>query len=794
VREKDFSIYNKKHKVRIKGGHLWKASSHKENGGGMHLDEKIKSLSIFLHPSDTFIEVQNGLYDLIKKKNPIYYFLLSFIKRVPSLLLLLPITMMVIFLAVITVWGDFVINWVFMKDNTPTIFGMYINEAAVYTTLFCILIIYFFPVLLTGEQDGFIDALNERFANREKLRKRLAFLVKFLKSKGYINSVEIWNPNLANEQHDWVGKSLIPALFDANLELVLHIRVDERRLVENHIQKKSKEDLIWEEEEVEQDGDYWGSTAQCIPYEYLEPWEKNLIAVYTFASTASLSKDWKNLKGTENDGVLNNTVSLRLVKVLVDKFKERLFSEKDLDKLISLDLFASRCLNDYGILFPALRYTNDVWAIEEEIVQLQMGEVADEMKFMTSFLQTEISELIIVLSDPVAAVKLNNAQEYESIYNENRLTAIRFFVQVIYQTEQYKILKQYWSFIIKNPYDDKNMNEDVYRILGVDLLLNLATIFERAAMYSHAKEALDYIERIFPFKGKVGKARIKERQGGFEESVISMLQIRNDSTAGNIKLHEEFLIELSLDISWAIVSGRLEEYRVVGRETIAEAKMLLYSTFDVVRNSEQLIRLYNILANYEEWEGKPQGAIDNYDKALRIPGVQQAGLSNLLVNKGIALRQMKLLQEGAVYGEQGVEIKTAIGDADQLPIALHNLAQTYIELAFSIQEEERRMPYFTKAVEHAQTGLDIQSSTGSVKKRGQLLAEKFVGQYELIRINSGPRNDLLTSLEAVQDWLKLERAAGRGNAYDCRVVVGELLGSLAVFEGQTLEDAIAWEI
>ena len=119
------------------------------------------------------------------------------------------------------------------------------------------------------------------------------------------------------------------------------------------------------------------------------------------------------------------------------------------------------------------------------------------------------------------------------------------------------------------------------------------------------------------------------------------------------------------------MSGRLVEYREEGKASLTSAQALLQQDFDKVRNSDQMIRSYNVAANYEEWGGNPEGSLENYKKALKIPGAEQAGLSNLLVNKGIALRQMKKLAEGAYYGEQGVEIKAAIGDADQLPIALH---------------------------------------------------------------------------------------------------------------------------
>lgn len=790
MKEKDFSIHNRDLKVQIDGGRLWQAPERNEDASGLELVEESKKISIYLCPNDKFSDVQDALFDLISQRNWTYYFILQLKKRIPSLLLLIPIALTVVFIGFITVWGDLVINWVFLGRNDPTVFGIAMNESAVLYALVAILIIYFFPVLFTGEQEGFIQALNERFSNREELRKRLVLLFDFLQDKKYVTTVEIWNPDLANEQHDWVGKSMIPALLDVGLEIVLHIRVDEQKLVENYFQKQVEKTLDWEDLDLKETQ----TKLRPIAYEYLETWEKSLLAVYVFASTANLPTQWQHLEGNLNDGILKNAVSLPLVKILVDRFKERLFSEEDLSKLISLDLFASRCVNDYGILLPSLRYTSDVWEVAEGIVGLEREAIEQDMKFMTSFLQIEIEELQTILDDPVAALRLSSTQEKESIYNEHRLTAIRFFVEVIHASEQYKILKQYWSLVIGSNEVSKDMNEDVYRIIGVDLLLKLTTIFERAAMYDNAHLALDYVERIFPFRGMVGKARIQERQGNFEASVKSLLRIRQDWKEKIIHLENNSLVDLNLNIAWAIVSGRLEKQRTTGRETIEAAKTLLYSKFDAIRNSDQTIRLHNILANYEEWEGKPEGAILNYDKALQIPGISQSGLSNLLVNKGIALRQMKRLKEGAHFGAEGVSIKEAIGDADQLPIAQHNLAQTYLELAFSIKNIAAQKEYFEEAARHAQNGLNIQAQTGSVKKRGQLLTEYFMGVFELAKLQGKERHTCIPALMKVQEWLKAEQEAGRSETYDCRVVVGELLEMLVEFKGETIGEVLGWQL
>lgn len=792
MKEKDFLKYNQEYQVTIKGGSLWKIPSYQQSGGIMKFDQQSKQLDLFLRPDSKFEEVQDGLYTITKQLNPVLYCFLWMRQRLPSLLLLIPITLTVLFIGFITVHGDLVINWFFLGENRMTVLGLPMHQAAIVSGIIAIICIYFFPVIFSGEQEGFIKALNERFSNREQLRKRLAATTRFLKLQKYVTSVEIWNPDLSNQELDWVERSLIPALFDARLEMVYHIRIDERHILENFIHEIVQKELVWEEKPLEYNDD--DPLPAPIPYEYLENYEKSMLAVYVFASTASLSKEWLALQNNQDDGLLKNVTSLRLVKIIIDRFKERLFSEKDLQRLTSPELFASRCLNDYGILSPALRYNNDIWALHHHIVSFEIQKVKREMRFMTTFLQTEIDVLVELLDDPVAAIKLNSSLEKLSIYNKNRLTAIRFFVKLTNRSEQYKIFKQYWHLIIKDFEDHLDLNEEIYRIIGVEMLLQLTTIFERSAMYKHALNALNYVETIIPLKGKIGKARLKEREGKFEDAVSRMLEIRNEWKDDVLQLSLESIVDLNSDIAWVIVSGRLEAYRLIGREACDDARKALQGKFDSIRDSNRTVRLFNVLANYEEWVGNLEGALYNYNKALQIPGIDQTKLSNLFVNKGIALRKMKQFQASILYAEKGVKVKSAIGDADQLPIALHNLAQTCIELTSEISDEAYRQDLFAKTIEYAQKGLSIQHQTGSAKKRGQLLTEKFLGEFALSKRGKKVKTDPTNSLHEVQNWLQLQHKLGKGSSYDCIVVIKELLGSFEEFKGSTLEEVLSWKI
>lgn len=783
MQERGFDLHQAEHRIRLIGGRLWKAEHREESDSALHLDEEKRTLRVFLHPQEPLDNFRNDLYGLIQQRNWLLHIYFAINKRVPSLLMLLPVSLTVFAMAFIGLYGEFVIEWTFANEDTGTIFGVSRRLGLIISTLLAIFLLYFFPVFVTGEQDGFVQAINQRFSARQLVKRRFRMALNFFTRRGYIEEVEIWNPDFSAND-DWVKESLIPALLELNISVTLYTKLDERTTAEHYLAEALGVDSFEWTEQTQ----FSNEKPTPISYNYLENWEKNLLAVYVFASTANCPQAWQDLAGAETDGVMRNAVSLRLVEAIIEQFKERLFSEDDRKNLISIDAFAARCVNDYGILSPCLRYTNDVWRIDDNIVAKELTRAREQMKYIYSYLQINIENLSERLEDPISALVLNGVHQNVSIHNHDRLEALRFFVRVINSSEQYKILKQYWELVIANPAGDY-LSEDVYRILGVDLLNDLATLFERAAMYDHAIKALNYLEMVYPYRGKVGKARIAERQGNYEKSVVSMLEIRNQWKSQQIDLQTFSAIDLNLNIAWAVVSGRLEAHKNTGLETLAEADRLLNADFDKIRNSEQAYRLFNIRANYEEWLGNPEGSLVNYAQALQIPGVAQAALSNLFVNQGIALRQKKQYPQAAQYGEQGCEIKAAIGDADQLPIALHNLAQTYVEWAFTMHPNDR-IALFEKANRHAQTGLDIQAQTGSTKKRGQLLTERFIALYQLQRLHAEDTRPTFGHLAEAQQWLQTELEAGRGQTYDCKVVVNELFGLLVEFKNQDIQGVI----
>lgn len=766
MQESDFSIYNPERKVRITGGILWQVKARPDTGQMWHLEAERRTLVVALQPHDGLEEVKDRLFEFIRAHNPRMYWYFALQKRLPSLLIFIPASLMIWLITFGAVMGDAGIAVVFLEGEEDTIFGITRYWLFMLMGAIATLILYLFPSFFSGEQDGVVQYINSMFSQRGRIREQFRKALNTLQRQGQIERVEVWNPNFGESRQDWVAQSLLPAILDSDMELAMQVKIDERSAAESWLARTvrcASEDIEWQERYFDDHAE------QPLPYDFLETWEKRVLAIYAFASSANLPKSWHT-----GENSLGSVVSLPLVELIVEHFKERLFAEEDLKKLISLDTFASRCVNDYGILSASAysRSTQEVWTLSPQIIEQELQRAQDEMRFVYHYLQTNLEYISEKIVDLVTPLIINSLYLKISIYNDGRLKALRYFVHCMSEMQQYKLFKNYWALVAAQTSDSASEG-DIFRVIGIAPLEELCYLFEKSAMYERSLVALDFVETLHPYKGIIGKARVRERRGDYLGSAEMMLRVSEQADSGEIALSAASRIDLHLNIAWAVVSGRLEKYRTTGRQHLEKARGLLYADFDQWRSSEYTAGLYNIAANYEEWDGRPQGAIDNYDRALQIPGADQHSLSNLLVNKGIALRQVGKLLEGARYGSQGAEIKAAIGDADQLPIALHNAAQTHIMLAHSLPADSaERQQYFQRALQQAQQGLDTQQITGSVKKRGQLLAERFLAHKAL---HPEAIEQQRAHEAAVHSWLEAEKAAGRQDTYDVRVVLTELL-------------------
>jgi tetratricopeptide (TPR) repeat protein len=245
--------------------------------------------------------------------------------------------------------------------------------------------------------------------------------------------------------------------------------------------------------------------------------------------------------------------------------------------------------------------------------------------------------------------------------------------------------------------------------------------------------------------------------------------------------------------------NRIAQYKNTAKRSFEIIDRLLSVLGDGERNNYQLARYYNVLASYYEWEGEFEQALNTYDKGLKIPEVEESLISSLLVNIGIIYRMVgKLksdpqesiyfLRKGVEYNGEGAHAKEVIGNEDQLPIALHNLAETYIELACRLQPGNEKNHSLQQAYRHSQLGLDINKRIHSTKKLGQLLCERFLSVYWLEKLGVAMFDNQADVQQQLFDWVKQMTAT---SGYDVDVVL-DLMLRTDDFAGSSLEELAEW--
>ena len=811
MKESKFSVASEDPKVNIIGGFVWKAPKpSKDDEGSVKLNGK--TLCIAIRSDDTIEAIIKQLQKLTRKTSFGLYFKLIVTYLMEPVLLIMPAVFMVLVIGLLGAYGN-LINELLSLGNGPTTVIVNKNQIFfVYTSLF-ILIAYLFPFIFQGDfVQTFSDAkkfldTNERHRNRAS---RALYLLSF-KSK-YVEKVELWDPGLLKEGQDWVGKTLIPGIIEARLPTDIYVHIGEKFATRKLVDELIQHPVEWEESVIEED-----ETATPIAMEYLQTWERELLPVMVCASTANVPDDWyvdANQKKESEDTVLINVLSLPLMELLVEHFGSRFFSETTSREKVSVEVFLNRCLNDYGLLSPVNELTSDMYIVEPSIVKDKRSDVRAEMEYICTWLQASVESVLQRARDPATAVILAGTHATTSIYNERKLLSVEGFIKAITHTEQYRLLRKYWKLmsVLWTKNGGENLEAKLFRLIRTESLRDLVQAFQRAGMYERTSICYDYLKAIYPVYSGIGESNVLSQQGKYVEAVEKLIEMDRKWLGGKLSPDdaeaETFIgadlasitkINLYVTLTVIIVMNRVSQYKETVKRSFEIMAQILASMQDGERDSYQMARYYNVLASYYEWEGDLEKALETYDKGLKIPEVEESMVSNLLVNQGIAYRMIgKLkpksaeaidyLEKGIQHNWEGVYAKQIIGNEDQLPVALHNLAETCIELAYRLQDKDEKIDTFQQAYQHSQLGLEINNRIHSIKKRGQLLCERFLAIYWLDKLKASLPVDEAEVRQALLDWVE-EKVGSKG--YDVEVVLDLMLRTDA-FTGNSLETLAEW--
>jgi tetratricopeptide (TPR) repeat protein len=810
MKDKAFSISLKKPAVRITGGMLWKAP---DQDSPVTLQNKV--LCIAVRPGDTVSTLIKLLQKRIWEESPVLYLRLIANYLLSPVFLILPTVILIAFLGILGAYGN-QLNDLLNSGNEGSTIGIDRATMVIIETLLFIVIASAFPLFFSGDLSNTYRFFKRFLDTHELNKRRVEKAMHYLAFRGkYVEKVELWNPGFLTPGQDWVGEALVPGIIASGIPFEIHARVDEKfaakRLIENCTDERN---APWAETPLSGDSGNSGS----IPVSYLEAWEKELLPVLVCASTANLPDEWylqTERQGVAQDTVLHNVLSVPLMELVVRQFGNRLFSEIVSGAQVSVEMFAHRCANDYGLIQPVDALSQDLWFVDSGIVEKFRQEVRAEMGYALAWFQANVSKLLKLAVDPAAALILAGTHKDSSIYHEPKLLAIEGFIHAITRSEQYKLLREYWPLLSVQVTAEgaENVEEKMFRIIRTDALKALVLAFRRAGMYEKTGICYDFLRTIYPVDSGIGEGIVLGEQGKYEEAVTQLLKMEREWMGGALSdegspaetpgerpgIDAVSQLNLYISLTVIIVMNRLQPHLETARRAFEVMRRILNSMGDGERDNYQVARYYNVLASYYEWEGEFEKALETYDKGLKVPEVEEALISSLLVNVGIIYRMVgkkqtetaeaiRYLRQGVDLNGEGVYAKEVIGNEDQLPIALHNLAESCIELAMRLSGTEEKKVSFRQALRHSQLGLDINHRIGSVKKKGQLLAERYVAAWWLRQMDYSEGIHWESFHAELLEWVK-KNSGNKG--YDIEVVL-ELMQHTHDFTDPTLAGLESW--
>ncbi|MBC8412350.1 MAG: hypothetical protein ISR96_09295 [Nitrospira sp.] len=701
-------------------------------------------LNIILPAGISFVEFEKKLYSAIRERS----MLASIFSKLDSFSVILFSLAISVFLALLlgllSLYED-LMKSLFLTGGLDT--NIELAWFAICVAIF-ILIATFVPSLFSGEGSRMREWIDQWYMRTHRVRRRLRRSIKWL-SRG-ADSIVVWNPCVFAAD-SWVWDCLIPSFEGIDTALNLNVRHEYQRRTVTRIN-----DVL---PAVRMKFRHFDHSSQCwlereglggiLPL--LESSERLILDLLVYLSTANLPAEWTDRMNSSGI-TLSSSVSLELTELITSQYRTYLMPGAD-DTIVSLSAMLRCCIGDYRMmneehiknyrllsLMPALLDPAELERVKDRFPYMQ-SRIVDDLMYFTDRVRDPIAILILMGLATKAGFSLQAISPLSDRYIANTRT-----------TEMYFMVKLLWSII------DEQSREEFYHSLSLQSMKSLVVLSERAGMFQEALDLARFLQPLNWFKYRIAEGRMLERLGKFQESAeIFFDDQRFQDMLNDQGIKVELLLSCCLQMSWIVVSGRLEDYREKGRMAMTDAAQFFESMSEGISDPNLLWHYHNNLANYAEWDNDIESAIREYQHCLKIPGVELKWISGTYVNLGIAGRMMfvnnndnhDILKGAVINGFKGARLKQDMGDNDELPVALHNAALNVIE-AFIAGCADAYPQYIQPALDMCNQGLALLSQTGSMKKKGMLLAEWSI----LARIVSGTSDVIIQeSRQALELWL-----------------------------------------
>ncbi|MBU0925869.1 hypothetical protein KKG81_13365, partial [bacterium] len=368
----------------------------------------------------------------------------------------------------------------------------------------------------------------------------------------------------------------------------------------------------------------------------------------------------------------------------------------------------------------------------------------EEEKRLAYYLRNHIEEFVTLFENPISLLVLYYYVKDIVLDKRRNIKILEKFICAIEQKQQYELIDLYWFDIAGLMFDSKDLNtfessnNSYYRKLSIDALNKLVFLFERSGHFEQAILLTQYLYEINPNKYAVNICSLYERMGQFEkayESLPKTLNIGKNEKPSDIEVRY-----YQRKSAWIIISQRNEELKQEGIDSLNTLSNLLFS-HNEDNNPLWLWHYYNIKANLEEWNKNLEEAIRNYKKCLSIPTLGAFEYGGTFVNMAITYRCKYINQEikkvatinkSIKLGRLGLLLKQSVGDRDEMPVVLHNLA---LNILYKISNTSIDTSLCNEVLDLTQEALQILDKTKSIKRLGMVLIENYIVK-DLLKISN----------------------------------------------------------
>jgi tetratricopeptide (TPR) repeat protein len=756
--DNQFSLKSESSKISIKGGFL---NQIPDSSSKISLGDEKASIDFIMEENTSLEAFEIKLLTAIKKRSYYSHLHLIFKNKIGSVLTLIVSLVIITLIALLSIHGSLTYD-LFSGSNSSNIFdfnGIYLY---LMLSLIILLLLIVSPRIILGQYSNLFEWANSRFSTNSRIIRRLTReLNRMNKVSGEDRKINVWNPLIAGTD-SWICTQLIPALAQQSSQVNIFIKTDEKDSVMETMKNNGSKDL-YTSQAINDDSE----ANMSFPYKLLSSWEKECMHCLLFSSSINLPDGWK-----ESGSELKIKISIELAEQVYHLYGPKLSSMGS--SQTTFEKFINRCIYDYKYMNPDTdKRVHNLSLLDtslpKEIDHSLKEAIGDTVK-------NNIVSISANITDPLALIILMGLLASDHAQDTRKIDLLTAFIKNVKRIESYQLMSKYWKHIsLEKNKAAGNFKLGLLQLMDAQTLGELSTCFVNSGMYTNALEVFDILENIYPTKIAIEIADLKDSLGEYREALQIVLKADKDWVKSGIEEDRALIQELYQLTSWVIVSGRFDDHKEEGHQYLDKAEAMLRKLSKNENYILFLTRLFNTKANYNEWEQNYELAIENYEKALKLPSTvlrKSSLLSNrgiierLLGNKAhdISVKRKHFLESRSNIG-QALDMKRSIGENNQIPGTSHNLAETLLELARITKEKGEQIKVLKEAGQVTSQGLAILLELNSQKRKGRLLAEKFIAHHMLGEL--GEKSEESRIRKTLDDWMQNEDK----DSYDYKEVI-----------------------